>query len=144
MSDKGEQMSSILDDAREKIKDMIQVGCLQIENRDKPIGELILAISGTTDIECPKCGGDGIILERCGDSSYNSKSCQSCGGGTIKYKWKVSVVLENGDLPKVSKYEVAEYLKKECGFSDIFIGCVRSGIADFVNARLKLKANEIG
>ena len=78
----------IIDDAREKIKDMVRVGCLQIENRGKPIGELILAISGTTDIECPECEGRGKDY-RDGGFDGEFANCPKCDNGVIKHKWKV-------------------------------------------------------
>ena len=99
-----EVSSKILDDAREKIASFFRIareeGALRKWADGKSDADEILAISGTTDIECPKCGGDGIFMERCGDSSYNSKSCDKCDNGVIKYPWNVSVVLDNGELPK--------------------------------------------
>ena len=78
------------------------------------------ALSGTTDIECPECRGHVGMFSGsyhcylCGkpfripdeqaewiahqkDCEYN---CPKCDAGVIKHKWKVSVTLENGELPK--------------------------------------------
>ncbi len=108
MSDKGEQMSSILDDAREKIaKELYYMDHLpeihvweksQMQEFYLLRANQILAISGTTDIECPDCEG-----YRSTFSEFSSESCMDCTtcGNTsvIPYKWKVSIVLENGELP---------------------------------------------
>ena len=124
MSDKGEQMSSILDDAREKIA---KIQCLiehtgqyQADKSYNPdIDELwethnayhrdylaganqILSISGTKDIEC------GCDLP---------EICAACKGTSIiPYKWKVSVTLENGEqlyrkLPPSGNYPWYDYEK---------------------------------
>ena len=97
---------SIKEDAREKIaqcfencdnKTIVECGSY----REKYGGEgcqycaadQILALSGTTDIECPECGGQS--------KSY-PYTCYTCNGdGVIKHKWKVSVTLENGELPDI-------------------------------------------
>ncbi len=92
-------MSSILDDAREKIaKKLYKQRWYESQPswKDSKLKSLfrnyarqILAISGTTDIECPDCEGD-------------FKDCPRCDGSSvIKHKWKVSVTLENGELPEV-------------------------------------------
>ncbi|KKL60809.1 hypothetical protein LCGC14_2201620 [marine sediment metagenome] len=89
-----EVSGKILEDAREKIASVL----LQVFNDGFVLGEIgmggdsetvdaaldqILAISGTTDIECPD--------EATGDPDFATKT---------RYKWKVSVVLENGELPE--------------------------------------------
>ena len=60
----------------------------------------ILVLSGTTDIECPECGGRKQYLAKWGTQA-SWERCPSCEGtGLISSKWKVGVVLENGELPK--------------------------------------------
>ena len=97
----------VLDDAREKILGEIGNRCLN--NLDHPcscephyreqcwgkVADQILALSGTTDIECKKCDGEGHDLD------IREFICHQCSGtGVIKHKWKVSVTLENGELPE--------------------------------------------
>ncbi len=105
MSDKGEQMRSILDDAREKIADEIKSWPLLALKGGSPYYTLkatqILAISGTTDIECPANGCvKGQYMMH--DKHYTCRLC--LGMGTIQSKWKVSVTLENGELPELGDY----------------------------------------
>ena len=92
--------SKIHDEAREKIKDMVHFGGFQMENRKKSIGELILALSGTTDIMCPECkGGQNWATKTLANRSIIVE-CSKCNStGVIKHKWKIAVVLENGELP---------------------------------------------
>ncbi len=107
-------MSSILDDAREKIANNIcgwcvcdecPMGCAKYEKycqANKEQTKEILAISGTTDIECPECK-DGFIKGTVvidGVTYPGANKCPACDNGVIKHKWKVSVTLENGELPK--------------------------------------------
>ena len=81
-----EVSSKILDDAREKIIDFLDE-CVDDYYRKlhplKEIADQILAISGTTDIECPD--------EATGDPDFATKT---------QHKWKVSVTLKNGELPE--------------------------------------------
>ncbi len=126
--------SNILDDAREKIKlefrpfhpscmmcglegecfaNDEKLGNKKGEYRRNPLlcvasqkdADQILAISGTTDIECPECM-KGFIIEPdgvTGDPDFASKTpCPKCDNGVIKHKWKVSVTLENGELPDLA------------------------------------------
>ncbi len=94
----------ILDDAREKIAlvylakeyglsvDAIKQCIKDNKIRENHITEAhkladqILALSGTTDIECPD--------EATGDPDFATKT---------RYKWKVGVHLENGKLPEVKE-----------------------------------------
>ena len=97
-------MSRIIDDAREKIKSVlittIEWACKEgiTDNYlNRSVDELI-ALSGTTDIECPECI-KGMVY--CHNSSAGKELAPSpkCDNGTIKHEWKVSVTLENGELP---------------------------------------------
>ncbi len=98
----------IIDDAREKIAEILEQPCDVCELEDNcdckirgiicPYQEKkayqILALSGTTDIECPEYHGTGLDVE--------PSDCAMCNGtGVIKHKWKVSVTLENGELPRL-------------------------------------------
>ena len=101
-------IDKVLDDAREKIakelywqsfcdKDSVKdIDALwkgmRIDWRNKWLekADQALAISGTTDIECPECGGESYI--------HPVSVCK--GPGKVTYKWKVSVTLENGELPQ--------------------------------------------
>ena len=60
----------------------------------------ILALSGTTDIECPKCKGGNWQHPTLGE--LHSCECPKCNGQPSNYKWKVGVTLENGELPDMS------------------------------------------
>ncbi len=100
-----EASSNILDDAREKIALEIShyANFHSPSDEDyippKVFASQILAISGTTDIECPECD-NGYVRDRSKRLSF--VPCPKCQGyGAIKHKWKVSVVLENGELPEV-------------------------------------------
>ena len=89
--------SRIMDDAREKITEILEQPCDVCELEDncdcktrniicpyqEKKADQILAVSGTTDIECPD--------EATGDPDFATKT---------RYKWKVSVVLENGEIPE--------------------------------------------
>ncbi|KKK49122.1 hypothetical protein LCGC14_3138250, partial [marine sediment metagenome] len=66
-----------------------------------------LALSGTKDIECPKCEGKGffrcinlnkiVTSRKSVNKMLDQVKCLKCNGtGSILQKWKVSVVLENG------------------------------------------------
>ena len=97
--------SKIIDDAREKIARKL---CEQrraiykgFEQHWLDKADQILALSGTTDIECPVCNGNPHI--------------ECSGPGKVEYKWKVSVVLENGELPR-NKYNSSENCEHEAGF----------------------------
>ncbi len=92
-----EVSSNILDDAREKISQIIrEYGSLEITCADK-----ILALSGTTEIECPECKGSK-KLDRHFDHHYSNR-CPKCNGhGVIKHKWEIGVHLENGELPDLA------------------------------------------
>ena len=107
-------MSSILDDAREKIASVL----LQVFNDGFVLGEIgmggdketvdaalyqILALSGTKDIECPECHGDERrrIMIQDKPTPINGLPCSKCINGVIRHKWKVSVTLKNGELPEV-------------------------------------------
>ena len=64
----------------------------------------ILAISGTTDIECPICKGEGYFPnDDTGEPNppVGGIRCPAwCDDGSIPHKWMVSVVLENGEIPE--------------------------------------------
>ena len=105
-------MNTELDDAREKIAEHLYAqtnsgyspafhkgfsSCMQLEFGGR--ADQILALSGTTDIECPECKGKGIPRMWHGHH-VETKHCPKCDNGVIKHKWKVSVTLENGELPK--------------------------------------------
>ena len=95
MSDKGEQMSSILDDAQEKIAELFRIAREEGAIRKWVDGMLdakeALNLSGTTDIMCDECDG--------GWHEF-TKPCPKCQGEkSIKHKWKIAVVLEHGELP---------------------------------------------
>ena len=74
--------SKILDDARKEVTRIVKIHTLCHEGEALGASGNILALSGTTDIECPD--------EATGDPDFATKT---------RYKWKVSVVLENGELP---------------------------------------------
>lgn len=83
-----EVSSRIIDNAREAVIDELTRWDYTSQRDERERANSVLALSGTTDIECP--GG-----------CY----CDQCKGtGIIKYKWKVSVVLENGKLPQDEFY----------------------------------------
>ncbi len=100
--------SNILDDVREKIaRQFHSTYAVAVKLSDKSWDVLqdsvkswflheadeILALSGTTDIECPDCHGDG--------DQWVYGECETCNGtGKKKHPWKFAVVLENGELPK--------------------------------------------
>ncbi len=144
MSDKGEQMSSILDDAREKIAIGLfkhEQGVMVADNKRLPpelsLGELhvsewdrldepsreywrtradvALSASGTTDIECPECKSSGHLQHKPHKHSRYLNDCPHCDDGVIKYPWKVSVVLENGELPKLDWERLSTSNITNCG-----------------------------
>ena len=107
--------SRIIDDAREKIASKFMVLCEDCGHGknlkddcphldedvcmwQRELANDTLALSGTTDIECPVCEGKGIPRMWHGHH-VETKHCPKCDNGVIKYPWKVSVVLENGELP---------------------------------------------
>ncbi len=127
---KGRVMNTdkILDDAREKIaeleheqwiawsKNIAETDNISIERTERwaklwiPYAELTeaqkdqdriwadktLALLGTTDIECPDCMGQGSTF------IAHPVYCPRCNhSGVLQYPWKVSVTLENGELPKI-------------------------------------------
>ncbi|KKN37019.1 hypothetical protein LCGC14_0767790 [marine sediment metagenome] len=99
-----EVSSKILDDAREKIaKEYFAATDEEYREGDGKrciFVDQILNLSGTTDIECPECNGMGFLVVGAGDHEATDK-CPACKEtGLIKYPWKVSVVLENGEIPE--------------------------------------------
>ncbi len=109
--------SKILDDAREKIAleylakeyglpiDAIKLCIKENKIQENHITDAyklvdqILNLSGTTDIECPDCKGEGSWVEKDDACNAVGDPCDKCNGtGVIKHPWKVSVVLENGEL----------------------------------------------
>ena len=94
--------SNILDDAREKIaKEYFAATDTEYregDGRRSIFVDQILNLSGTTDIECPDCKGYRSTFSQFSSDSY--MDCPKCDNGVIKYKWKVSVVLENGEIPE--------------------------------------------
>ena len=125
-------MSSILDDAREKIaQKLYDVWCssrassggfgnpawedLFEATKEMWLKEAdqILALSGTTDIECPVCKGKKKARQLVEYMTSRLCECYECSGtGSIPYKWKVSVTLENGGLP-VWKMGYIDYPEKD-------------------------------
>ena len=80
-------------------------------------------ISGTTDIECPECEGNGcpnkVTYSIHLGYAIDGHSCPKCGNtGVIKYPWKVSVVLENGELPKDELAELVLRQTEAIGFEE--------------------------
>ena len=104
--------NKVLDDAREKIaREIFGICCPGYEFHDEEMylgfADQILALSGTTDIECPKCEGKKQYLAKWGTQA-SWERCPRCEGtGLISSKWKVSVTLENGELPEYHRGEEA-------------------------------------
>ena len=100
-----EAASKILDDAQEKIAELFRIAREEGAIRKWVDGMLdakeALNLSGTTDIECPECKGKGDFrVRRCG-KLMKAGDCLKCqGSGKFKHKWKIAVVLENGELPE--------------------------------------------
>ncbi len=102
-----EVSSKILDDAREKMLCELEVYTAAfVAHTESEISteefvlyledfkEQSLALSGTTDIECPDCMGQGSTF------IAHPVYCPRCNhSGVLQYPWKVSVTLENGELP---------------------------------------------
>ena len=85
--------SKVLDDARAAIAGIIIGHDSSLVTKPFEKADKILAISGTTDIECYACAFDKKML------GLRPLRCDPCGTtGTIKHKWKVSVTLENGEI----------------------------------------------
>ena len=121
--------SKILDDAREKIAEIglehrrivnalsRDEGMSLVERRENIViekehfADQILALSGTTDIECD---------DEChiGEATY--PDCRTCHGtGVIKHKWEMGVHLKNGELPKsIYEAEGVGYMN-ECAVSSL-------------------------
>ncbi|KKM73272.1 hypothetical protein LCGC14_1412220 [marine sediment metagenome] len=122
MTDKGEKMSSILDDAREKIaKELYYIDHLpeihvweksQMQELYLIRADHILAISGTTDIECPECNGKRFSDHRENGPSTPCDRCFGTGKGG-EHKWKVSVTLKNGELSPNSRLDFGYYTKED-------------------------------
>ncbi len=91
--------SKIVHDAREKIFKILFPHATFKRQSDHEMIDQILALSGTTDIECPECKGKRFSLIVDNGPSVPCDRCFGTGKGG-EYKWKVSVVLENGELPK--------------------------------------------
>ena len=102
--------SKILDEAREKIAEHLYNDSTQYEYEWSYVKEKqpsllqmflgkanhVLALSGTTDIECPTCQGTRMW----GGPGINDE-CDDCEGkGVVKHKWEIGVHLENGELPE--------------------------------------------
>ena len=61
----------------------------------------VLAISGTTDIECPECGGEAVFENINTGGFVSGIICSKCNGtGVIKEPWEMGVHLKNGKLPE--------------------------------------------
>ena len=90
-----EVSSKILDDAREAVIDELARWDYTSQRDERERANSVLALSGSTDIECPDCEGyRSTFSEFCCESYMD---CPTCGNASfIPYKWKVSVVLENG------------------------------------------------
>ena len=113
-------MSKIIDDAREKIAKELYLKCIkwtgtadwyykwdeapeEVRADWRNEADQILALSGTKDIECPECGGSGRRKQKLHRTPRPASAfpCHLCNGKkVIPYKWKVSVTLENGELPR--------------------------------------------
>ena len=81
----------------------------------------ILALSGTTDIECPKCEGKKQHLAKWGTQASWYR-CPGCNGtGVIKEPWEMGVHLKNGELPDkishaghgVTTLELCEFIQQD-------------------------------
>ena len=114
-------MSTILDDVREKIQDILQEVALLMETEgkfycgvDKTYADQILALSGTTDIECPTCEGGGYFPnDDTGEPNppVGGIRCPAwCDNGVIKHPWKVSVTMENGKLPEIPRKDIVHII----------------------------------
>ena len=74
----------------------------------------ILALSGTTDIECPECKGSGGYFPKDRVKQPTNVDCPKCKGkGFFKHEWKIAVVLENGELPPVQPYHKARSTQQD-------------------------------
>ena len=118
-------MSKILDDAREKIGgELLAMGMFYKTNEAimrnhlvagielKERTNRILAISGTTDIECSECKGQKWVWENHGSEGYQQDECSTChGNGIIKHKWEMGVHLENGELPEIAEWAYGKAAK---------------------------------
>ncbi|KKN01398.1 hypothetical protein LCGC14_1128120 [marine sediment metagenome] len=118
--------NKILGDAREKMCDIICGNCPTLDACTKEEHTIctdfpkmmadVFALSGITDIKCPECGGDGIKpVDTPFSGSLPSIDCPKCDNGVIKHPWKVSVTLENGELPE----DIKNY---DQDIADIIIG----------------------
>ncbi len=117
--------SSILDDARETLAkelhelhkhqckrmfewDMADTSWEDLDGetrlRYRTVARHALTLSGTTDIECSECVGYKSTFTQFSSDSY--MDCPKCDNGVIKHKWKVSVTLENGELPDIPRKDI--------------------------------------
>ena len=113
-----EATSKIIDDAREKIaKTPIETHKYRGKRYITLDGiDQLLALSGTTDIECPECGGNSLEEMATASNWIKFSPCHKCNGtGVIKHKWKVSVTLENGELPKLDWERLSTSNITNCG-----------------------------
>ena len=171
--------SKIHDEAREKIArdiyfegDHFEEGTVANATwRDMPDGmrknylrraDQILALSGTTDIECPECKGEGVFsgnyhCSHCGKTFQIAEQaeflahqsdcdyvCPKCDNGVIKHKWKIAVVLENGELPESpnTDYIIAQYAGEEATSEDVALMHL-NGIEKGKGLMLKAKYRQV-
>ncbi len=82
----------------------------------------VLAISGTTDIECPECGGEAVFENINTGGFVSGIICSKCNGtGVIKEPWEMGVHLKNGELPDkishaghgVTTLELCEFIQQD-------------------------------
>ncbi len=149
-------MSKIIDDAREKIAECLYNDSTHYEyewdyvKKRQPsllqmfLGKAahVLALSGTTDIECPDCGGSGHLQHKPHKHSRYLNDCPKCENGVIKHKWKVSVTLENGELPKSpdTEYVIAQYAGEEATPEDValmHLNGIEKGKSLMLNAKYR-------
>ena len=130
-----EVSSRIIDDARGFICVIICENCPVMDACSKSEHTLcadypqmikdIMGLSGTTDIEC------GCDLP---------EICPICKGtGVIPHNYRVSVVLENGELPKCD----TEYNPSACGAEDDTDNCYRGGWDEAERAMLSARYKQV-
>ena len=87
---KREVSRKILDDAWRKIGNTIKERTEKYDNAYWAAADLILKLSGTTDIECPECKGRRVLPR--GRVSQFLIGCPKCKStGSIPYKWRIVV-----------------------------------------------------
>ena len=121
--------SKILDDARKELaKWLYYYGIIGIDcdvprweerteaEREYFMGKAteILAISGTTDIECPDCEGEGTGEWGGNGIMFGFEPCPKCNGaGSIPYEWEMGVHLKNGELPPNPRLDAGYFTQED-------------------------------